>query len=149
MFPLLPFCLPPSHYLNSTKLFTKRLGCCGGKSQYVRFLPLCWPPSWYLNLVHFACSWAHYLSTAWRSSTKPFTKQLSLVEVSHWMFTVLPSYSPLSQYLNHVIACLLIWPTWVLFLYTSQVLLYSGKGQYNVHFLSTRRIFLWEDIPTM
>ena len=41
----------------------------------------------------------------------------------------------------------LIWPTSVLFLYISQVLLYSGKGQYNLYSLSTRT-FLLEAIPT-
>ena len=48
------FGYPRTPWRCSTKLFTKRLGCCGGKSQYVHFLPLCWPHSWYLNLVHFA-----------------------------------------------------------------------------------------------
>ena len=89
-----------------------------------------------------------YPRTTWRCSTKLFTNWLGCCVVKSWYVFFLALCCPLSLYLKMVhFACSSAHSdTWVLFLYISQVLLYSGKGQYTVYSLSTRTTFLWEDL---
>ena len=98
------FWYPRTPWICSTKPFTKWLGCCGGKSQYVRFFPICSPPSQYLNIIRFVCSWAR-LDTQELPEDAPQNRSQNgwvVVEVSAWMLAFLHLCLPSSHYLNIV-----------------------------------------------
>ena len=102
-----PFCLMLGsvRYLHtlwrrSTKLFTKRLSCCGGKSTCIS----CFSPYAICSLTYYVPFGVililfSYLHTLWGCSTKPFTKWLSCCEgkwpcILCFYCLALPKFSP-------------------------------------------------------